>query len=204
MSVSFTPTFTHAPWVDNRDRVQAAGPNGFNVRFGALQADLQTLSTVVSDIDTALDALAAGPGAQQHVLTMPPFLTTTFGSQGWVFDQAGYASKPAGQTSVAGIAPVVIPPSVTLSTFRASGQNSGAGSVRISLMRAHLLGAPAPADRLARVTGDAMPFDNTVAVDPTMTTVDTSTYRYFVLATVDGAGAGDTISLAGFQITYLA
>lgn len=204
MTVSFTPTFTHTPWVDNRDRVQAAGPNGFNVRFGSLQTDMQTLATVVAAIDTALVALAAGPGAQQQVMTLPPFLTAVQGSTAWGLDQSGYAVKPAGQSSVAGIAPAVIPDGVTVTQFRVPGQNSGAGSVRISLMRARLLGAPAPAERLGRVTGDAIPFDNSVAVDPSLALVDTTTFRYFVLATVDGAAGGDTISLAGFRITYLA
>ncbi|WP_026532444.1 hypothetical protein [Arthrobacter sp. H41] len=204
MTVIFTPTFAHTPWVDNRDRVQAAGPNGFNVRFGSLQADMQALATVVADIDAALDGLAAGPGAQQHVLTLPPFLSATQGSSAWALDQAGYAVKPAGQSSVAGIAPAVVPHGVTITHFRVSGQNSGSGSVRISLMRARLLGAPAPAERLGRVTGDATPFDNTVAADPALALVDTTTFRYFVLATVDGAAGGDTVSLAGFSITYLA
>jgi hypothetical protein len=204
MTVTFTPTFTHTPWVDNRDRVQAAGPNGFNVRFGSLQSDMQTLATVVADIDTALAGLAAGPGAQAHVLTLPPFLSPTLGDIPWAMDQSGYAVKPAGQSTIAGIAPAVVPDGVTLTQFRVSGVNSGAGSVRISLMRARLLGAPAPAERLGRVTGDATPFDNTVAVDPALATVDTSTFRYFVLATVNGAAGGDTITLAGFRITYLA
>jgi hypothetical protein len=202
--VSFTPTFQHTPWVDNRDRVQASGPNGFNVRFTAIQTDLQALSTVVTDIGGILDTLGQSPTPTPHTLTLPPLLTATVGVAAWDQDQAGYAVRSSGQLSVAGIAPVVIPNGVTLSSLRASGQNSGSAAVRVSLMRAHLLGPPAGADRLARVSGDANPFDNTTAVDPTMTVVDTTVYRYFVLATADGGASTDTIGLSGFQITYLA
>lgn len=202
--VSFTPTFTHTPWVDNRDRVQAGGPNGFNIRFAQLQTDLQALSTVVGDIDTALDELALTPAATARVLTLPPLLSATTGDPAWQLDRAGYAIKPGPQVSVSGIAPAVVPNGVALSALRASGQNSGSGLLRISLMRARLLGAPAAAERIAQVTGNANPFDNTAAADPARATVDTTTFRYFVLATLDGAAAADTVSLAGFQITYLA
>lgn len=202
-SVSFTPTFSHTPWVDNRDRVQAAGPNGFNVRFAALQADLGTLSGVVAAVDAALVALAAGPGAQTRMVTLPPILTQTSGGGGWTLDTSGNAVRPPAQTSLSGIVAAVLPQGVTLTHLRATGVNSGAGSLRVNLMRAALTGAGA-SDRLARVTGDANPFDNTVAVDPGMATVDNSTFRYFVLATLDNAAPADSVSLSGFQISYLA
>lgn len=204
VDVSFTPTFTHTPWVDNRDRVQAGGPNGFNIRFAELQADLQTLSGVVGTIDTALEALGQAPPAVSHVLTLPPQLSATAGDPAWQQDRAGYAVKPGPQIAVSGITPAVIPNQVTLSSLRASGQNSGAGLLRVSLMRARLIGAPAPADLIAQVVGNANPFDSTSAADSSKATVDTTTYRYFVLATLDGAAAADTVSLAGFQISYLA
>jgi hypothetical protein len=202
--VSFTPTFSHTPWVDNRDRVQASGPNGFNVRFSALQSDMQSLSTVVSEIDTILQVLGQGQPAQTRVLSLPPLLSPTSGAGPWALDTSGYAVRPAAQTTLAGITPAVLPNGVALASLRASGQNSGAGSLRVNLMRARVVGSPSPADRLARVTGDSNPFDNTVAVDPTMATVDNTVFRYFVLATLDNANTADVVSLSGFQISYVA
>lgn len=202
--INFAPTFRHTPWVDNRDRVQAGGPNGFNVRFDALEADLQTLSGVVTEIDGVLDVLGQAPAAVAQVLTLPPMLSATSTSGPWALDTNGYAIRPAAQTSIAGIAAAVIPNGVQLSSFRASGANSGAGTLRISLMRGRLLGGPTPADRLARVIGDANPFDNSVNVDPQFARVDTTTFRYFVLAQLDNAQTADVVSLSGFQITYLA
>lgn len=210
--VTFTPTFKHTPWVDNRDRVQASGPNGFNVRFSSLETDLQTLSSVVGQIDSVLDTLGQAPQPQARVLTLPPMLSATTSVAGWGLDSSGYAVRPSSPiTTLAGIAPVVIPNGVTLSAFRASGVNggpaagsTGSGTLRINLMRARLVGAPVAADRIARVTGDASPFDNSVATDPTMSAVDTTVFRYFVLATLDNAQTTDNVSLSGFQITYLA
>jgi hypothetical protein len=202
--VSFTPTFRHTPWVDNRDRVQASGPNGFNVRFAALEADLQTISGVVTDIDVALDTLEQTPAARTHILTIPPNLQAVSTGNPWTLDPAGYAVRAAASATAYGIAPVVLPDGVTLASLRGAGQNSGTGTLRINLMRARLLGVPAPAERIARVAGDGNPFDNQVAVDPGLAPVDTSTFRYFVLVTLDGSLPPDTVSLSGFQITYLA
>lgn len=202
-NVSFNPTFSHSPWVDNRDRVQASGPNGFNVRFAALQADLGALSTVVSQIDVALDQLEAGPGAQTRVVTLPPILVATSGGGAWALDTSGNAVRPAAQTSLSGITPAVLPQGVRLASLRATGVNSGTGSLRVNLMRASLAGA-GTSERLARVTGDANPFDNSVSVDPALAVVDNSTHRYFLLATLDNATGTDSVSLSGFQISYLA
>lgn len=201
-SVSFTPTFAHTPWVDNRDRVQASGPNGFNIRFAALQQDLAALSGVVAQIDAALDTLEAGPGAVTRVVTLPPVLSATSGNAAWALDTSGNAVRPPTQTALSGITPAVLPQGVRLTHLRATGGNSGTGSLRVNLMRARLAGGTT--DRLARVTGDASPFDNTVAVDAGLAVVDNATFRYFVLATLDNAATADSVSLSGFQISYLA
>jgi hypothetical protein len=201
--VSFTPTFHHTNYVDNRDRVQAGGPNGFNVRFAAIEADLITLSDVVADVDAVLDSLGT-PAATQHTLSISPALTVVAGSGAWALDSAGYASRNGPLTTLAGVQPVPLPNGATLVSFRVVGQNSGTGSLRISLLRARLLSAVAPADRIARVTGDVNPFDRIENADPAFAAVDTTQFRYFVLATLDGAAAADVVTLSGFQILYKA
>jgi hypothetical protein len=201
--VSFTPTFHHTNYVDNRDRVQAGGPNGFNVRFSAIEADLISLSDVVSDVDTVLDSLGT-PTATQHTLSISPSLTVVAGSGAWAHDAAGYASRNGPLTTLAGVQPAAVPNGATLISLRVVGQNSGTGSLRISLLRAKLLAAVAPADRIARVTGDVNPFDRLENADPAFALVDTTQFRYFVLATLDGATAADVVTLSGFQILYKA
>lgn len=203
--VSFTPTFTHKPWVDNQDRVQAGGLNGFNVRFSSLENDLQSISTVVSEIDTALDALQAGTGPVSHVLAVAPLLSAVVTGDAWVMDSSGFAVRPGGGIlNCIGLAPVPLPNGVTLNSFRASGQNSGAGLLRVSLYRAGATGIATAGTQLATITGDANPFDHTVPITGAGATVDTTASRYFVLAQLIGSAAADVVTLAGFQIGYLA
>jgi hypothetical protein len=203
--VSFTPTFTHTPWVDNKDRVQAGGTNGFNVRFAALENDLQSISGAVDQINTALDALEAGTGPVSHVLTIAPTMNQVNTGQPWSLDTSGYALRTAGSSACIGLAPVTLPNGVTLGSFRASGQNSGAGVLRIALLRAHAVGIATAGEQIVSVNGDANPFDHTVPITGALAAVDTTTFRYFVLAQLAGAdAAADVVTIAGFQISYLA
>lgn len=89
----FDPTFKHEEWIDNVDRVMAGGPNGFNVRFNALQADLVQMAEVVKTLDLALQsrpqakllietnvripALVAGGGGGVRDVTLEPLLPVT-------------------------------------------------------------------------------------------------------------------------------
>ncbi len=203
-NVSFTPTFHHTNFVDNRDRVQAGGPNGFNARFGAIEADLTTLSSVVTNVDTELDALGAGPAPTQQTLTLSPALVPVVGAGAWAHDSSGYASRSGPLTTLAGVQSVSVPNGARLVSLRTLGQNSGTGTLRIGLFRSRLLSVVAPAERIARVTGDSNPFDHNEQADPNLALVDTTAFRYFIIATLDGAAAGDTVTLSGFQVLYTA
>jgi hypothetical protein len=199
--VSFTPTFKHTPWINNQDRVDATG---FNARFGALQFDLRELADTVGEINDALRALGQEPPKVPHSLTLPPALAATSNGPAWAQDSAGFATRTGQATVAVGIMPVTLPDAATITFFRAIGQNSGVGVLVITLARASIIAAPAPATRIARVNGDANPFDNSAAADAALATVDTSVFRYFIVARIDGAAAADAVSLSGFQITYSA
>jgi hypothetical protein len=202
--ITFTPTFSHTPWIDNQDRVQAGGTNGFNVRLTAIQADLDTISTVVGEVNTALQALGQAPPPATHQLSLSPALVLITGSSAWTIDADGYASRTGNLINLAGLQSASLPDGATIVSLRAVGQNSGTGFLTVDFCRSKLLAAPAPAERLARVTGNSNPFDNTSAVDPSVAAVDNTTYRYFVSATLTGASTADVVSLSGFQITYQA
>jgi hypothetical protein len=201
-NVSFTPTFHHTDYVDNRDRVQAGGPNGFNARFHAIESDLSTLATVVTDVDTALDTLGSGPPPSQHTLTLSPALVPVVAAGAWAHDTSGYAARSGPLTTLAGVQSVPVPDGARLISLRSLGQNSGTGTLRITLFRSRLLSAVAPAERIARVSGDTNPFDRNESADANFALVDTTVFRYFILASLDGAAAGDTVTLSGFQVIY--
>lgn len=52
--ISYKREFEHKPWVDNQDIVAAEGENGFNVRFQALEAELDKIAAVFDDVGGAL------------------------------------------------------------------------------------------------------------------------------------------------------
>jgi hypothetical protein len=83
--VSFTPTFRHTDYVDNRDRVQAGGPNGFNARFRALEDDLGTVSDVITEVAGALKKRPPTEKLIDQTVTIPPFVTGP-PSSGGTFD----------------------------------------------------------------------------------------------------------------------
>lgn len=84
-SISFTPKFHHTDYVDNRDRVQAGGPNGFNARFQALEADLDKLSEVITEVSAALQVRLAFADLIEQSVTVPA-VTAGPPSTGGVFD----------------------------------------------------------------------------------------------------------------------
>ena len=55
--ISYNRTFQHHDWLDNVDRVQASGDNGFNGRFHGLEGEFDRISATVSQIDGALGSL---------------------------------------------------------------------------------------------------------------------------------------------------
>jgi hypothetical protein len=73
VDVSFTPTFRHTDYVDNRDRVQAGGPNGFNARFRALEEDLGTVSEVITEVAGALKKRPSTERLIDQTVTIPAF-----------------------------------------------------------------------------------------------------------------------------------
>lgn len=107
--ISFSPTFKHVAWVDNRDRVAASGQNGFNVRFDAIQKDLENLSKVVGQIDTGLKAVGQRPTVKR-LLSLAPTFSPVENRVAWVLDAEGVASRSsATDTSLSGILTVAPP-----------------------------------------------------------------------------------------------
>ncbi|MBD0708184.1 MULTISPECIES: hypothetical protein [unclassified Streptomyces] len=197
--ITFTPAFKHITWVDNRDRVAAGGPNGFNIRFDTLQKDLEALSGVVKKIDTAIKATGQQPSVQRKLTVTPAFAPVT-PNPGWNVDSFGVAVRPESQASVSGIVTVNPPDGVLLTKFRAAGGNSGTGTLRVGLFRAPVT-STSSSDLLARVTG-AGSYDDSPDIAQATGRVDMNAFRYFVIANLSGAAGTDTVTVTTIQISY--
>ena len=200
-SLSFSRTFQHEDWVDNLDRVQAAGENGFNQRFHTLEADLDAMSDVVEEVETALNTLGAAPPAQELRATFTPTLVATSGSP-WGHG-VGFAQKPGGATAAQGMMSVTLPDGVRIRQFRVVGQNSGIGDLRITLLRQSATNPGAASEQIARIDGADDPFDEVVVASAAFETVDTAEFKYYVVARLNNAGAADVVNLVSFQVVYL-
>lgn len=59
-SFTYSRSFTHIPWRNQKDVVDAEGENGFNRRFHDLEAEFDTIGTTVADIGQEVDRLESG------------------------------------------------------------------------------------------------------------------------------------------------
>lgn len=216
MTISYTRTFDYVDKVDNVDIVSAGGDTGLNAQFHSVEAELDTVSGVVSQINDALTTQSTAlTGLQQQVsalgvaisraVSVTPVLIAA-GPAGWDNTATpGIARKLAGATSAYGAAAVTLPAGAQITAFRALGNNTGAGSLRLDLMGQNLNGQGQASVVNITVTGQPNPFDITKnPVGGGGTDVINPGSSYFILARLDNAGASDNVYLTGFQILYQA
>lgn len=196
--VVYTSGFRHQDWIDNQDRVEAGGDNGFNVRFHGLEGEFRTLEGVVTQISNAIDGLSAAPPVHELTTALSPALLPS----GTSWDLLpGTASKRYGETEAAGTMSVSIPDGHRLLSFRAIGQKAGAGNLTLAISRARFSAGATPEliAQIAPTTPGA--FDATEQIGANAR-VDNSTFKYFLTADLDSAAEGDTVVLNGFQIRH--
>jgi hypothetical protein len=215
MTISYTRTFNYVDKIDNVDIVSAGGDTGLNAQFHSVEAELDTISGVVSQVNDALTAQSTQlTGLQQQVSALggpisravgvTPVLTAA-GPTGWDTSSPGIARKAAGATSAYGAVAVTLPAGAQLTAFRALGNNTGSGTLRLDLMGQALNGQGQASVVDMTVTSAPNPFDltkdpaggsGTYVIDPGSS--------YFILARLDNAAAADNVYLTGFQILYQA
>jgi len=209
----YTPTFSHSPWTDNVSRVKAGRPDGFNERFAAIDSDLRQVSTVVAAIDTEMDALSPGGADGPLRLSVPLDLVgpdpLAPGSRGWFCDNTGAMHPAQGGAGGRGVMEVRLPQSIKLTSMRAIGLYPGQPvRLSVSLARSSLFSLGQPADTLVEVTdatpGMTDPYDVTRPVDQDFAIVDTTSFRYFLVATATQVNDSNAISLAAVQLFYTA
>ena len=196
-SITFTRSFTHNNWVDNVDRVEAGGDNGFNGRFHALEADFDAISTQFTAVETALNTLGAPPATQTRFSTAAPAFVPTSATP-WSF-RDGSAEKPGGATAAAGQMTFPLPHGQRITAFRAVGVSTSAGaSLRVTLFRRPLTDPSATPEIVARVTSLTAPTAPAAGLE----LIDNEHFTYYVIAQMSGALATDTVAITGLQVTH--
>jgi hypothetical protein len=215
MTISYTRTFDYQDKIDNVDIVSAGGDTGLNAQFHSIEAELDTISGVVGQVNQALTGQSTQlTSLQQQVsalgiaiaraVSITPVLTTV-GPNGWDTSTPGFARKPAGAVTAYGAVAVTLPAGAQVTAFRALGNNTGAGSLRLDLMAQNLNGQGQAAIIDITVTSQPAPFDITRnPVGSSGIDVIDPGSSYFILARLDNAGANDNVFLTGFQILYKA
>ena len=215
MTISYTRTFNYVDKIDNVDIVSAGGDTGLNAQFHGIEAELDTISGVVSQVNGALTAQSTQlTSLQQQVsalgvaisraVSVTPVLTAA-GPTGWDTTTPGIARKVGGAASAYGAVAVTLPAGAQITAFRALGNNTGSGSIRLDLMGQNLNGQGQASVVNITVTSQPNPFDITKnPVGAASTDIIDPGSSYFILARLDNAGANDNVYLTGFQILYQA
>jgi hypothetical protein len=205
MTVSYTPSFTHTDWVDNQDRVQAGGSNGFNGRFHGIEAEFAALQLVVQAINDALTALSTKPPPQPQTTAFTPNLVPTVNLPNEQWQHQDGIAYARGQASAVGMMDVQLPNGSTVNSLRVIG-NKGSGNVNVTLRRQPIADGSAP-QTVAIVSVPNTQngtFDTTAAANPATSLVDTGQFRYYVSAALDSAdpGAAVGVVLDAFLVTH--
>jgi hypothetical protein len=202
-TINFVRGFTHTDWVDNVDRVEAGGDNGFNGRFHALEADLDTVGATFDTVQSALNTLGQ-PSTKPVALSLSPVLTAVRTLPSWEQD-LGEARKPPGAVSAFGVMAVYLPDGVTIQSLRVIGENPGAaGNLIVRLHRRSLDPLITTSEEVVSVFPAGDPFDVSSAPQhPARAIVDTDAFAYFIEVALDNANPGDTEGLHSFQIVHV-
>jgi hypothetical protein len=204
--ISFAPVFRHVDWEDRRDRVQAAGPNGFNVRFNDIRRDLDQLSIVVDEVATALDRVSGPPDGL--VLAVEPFFQIVQPHPAWVPTNTGGAQGtiPGASEILWGVLNVAPPDGARLTSLRVTGTGSTVPySVDVQLVRIAAV-PPNPPDigeAIASLAIDtAGPFEVVASVASSRRTVDLASFRYYIQALGTGVDPDAVVTIDTVQVIY--
>ena len=212
VDLRYAPTFHHDFWVDRRDRCEAEGSNGFNVRFQAIEGDLRQLSTVVDDISAAVATVTTTPAPAATTVTFTPIMLPVVNQPEWQTSGTGLQTVfTAISTSGFGVANFAPPDGVTLTGIRVvgdfNGQPGGEAQFSLTVLRApiRLTNPPTPPITIAATTIGFQPqhYDTVMPVSPANALVDLNTFRYYLTGGgTDLSGDGNTSTLEFVQLQF--
>jgi hypothetical protein len=214
--LTYTPTFRHTNWVDNVDRVGAEGPNGMNVRFQAIESDLNQVSTVVAQVGSEINRITAivtpPPSSVQTRIVFTPDLQPVPGNgTAWLSTLGvpqGFGT--AGGPNSVGVMNVTPPNGVRMTAFVGHGVSSNTNGVAptVVLTLARLPRKPTiPAANQEVIATQTIVapglWDFSTAVPAAQAVVDLAAFRYLLTAVMTPhGGVGDATFIHAVEILF--
>jgi hypothetical protein len=190
----YTPSFSHTDWIDNRDRVQAGGEDGFNARFHALEAEFDLLAAHINPLVEAFSKPLVK-------LTFAPILTPYQGEAttrpAWV-QGVDHVRKAANQQEAHGTMGINLPSGAKIQSLLVTGSRPS-GTLSIVLQR-HRFDNTQGSEQIVAADQVGQPF-SPPPTSPERAVVDDD-YRYYLTADLVGATATDLVQLFCIQLTY--
>ncbi|WP_069159814.1 hypothetical protein [Nocardia altamirensis] len=196
-NIEFKRTFEHRSWRDRKDRVKADGPDGFNVRFKALEADLDTLRERFKDVNAALNKVATPVPSQ---VSVSPILRPIGNEKQWWIGGDGSSHIPFPETQSKGIVDIPMPTAGLITSFTAVGRFKGTGFVRFEFFRVDP--TKTLPDKLAQlyINGAATDDVITVAASIDRVQIDPNS-TYVVLAEGNRSATGEIVRVSALRVT---
>ncbi|MFI0786795.1 hypothetical protein ACH4Q6_14535 [Streptomyces lydicus] len=209
----YVPKFSHTDWIDNEDRVQAGGENGFNIRFHNLESEFAALARdhlnpvigALSKAETCLSLVPIlAPSKQVDQPANPPLTPPT----GQPLPQPpppvhwelvnDIAQKPATATEAHGIMNITLPDGVEIKSLLVTGTRQPPDGVMPTIvLRRRVVAGNEGAEEIVRVSQFGTP-----AAPAVQAVVNNRSHRHFLQVDLPTVPVGDTVKLFCFQITY--
>ncbi len=178
-SISYTPVFQPPNWTDNVDRVSAGGPTGFNIQFIGLMNEFTQLSTIISQISTALDALSR-PVSQTVTLSFAPNFLQDGNKTNWA-QSAGLATNAG--PSASGWLQLQLPNGSHIQSITVFGQKTGqVTSLQVELVRQTIVDSVSTVMSTIELKDTTGPFQGKGTIPDDQKLIDNTTNKYLVLA----------------------
>ncbi|MFF7534703.1 hypothetical protein ACIP6Q_27750 [Streptomyces bobili] len=187
----YVPKFSHTDWIDNEDRVQAGGENGFNIRFHNLEAEFAALAH--DHLNPVINSLANA----ETCLSLVPILTPIKPPMPWEMD-GDMAQKPSAATEAHGIMNITLPDGVEIKSLRMTGTRDPAiGTMPTAFLRRRVVEGNEGSTEIVKVSAFDVP-----AIPAVEAKVNNRTHRHFLQVDLSTVPAGDKVKLFCLQITY--
>lgn len=196
---SYVPGFSHVDWVDNVDRVQAAGEKGLNIRFHALETEFSNLAR--DQINPLINALSS-PAVKLTlipVLTAYAELSVNQVKTAWL-QGVDHVRKINQQAEAHGTMSIALPLGAQIKSLQVTGSKPS-GTLEVVLQR-HKFDNSEGSQAVITATDVNRVFTPRPPPSPPELSVVAEDYRYYLGVDLTGATATDSVQIFSIQVIY--